>query len=112
MDNFESEVLREKKPVLLACFYWGADVINQIQVLESVSEKYGEGLKTCLIDVDSLAIFQEALGIEGTPTFLIFDGGREKSRMLGQADGETLTAFIRKSLSCFLDDQPLAQSQS
>ena len=43
--------------------------------------------------------FKDKLGIEGAPTFLIFYEGREKDRMLGYADMETLMAFVSKKLS-------------
>ena len=97
-EDFESEVSREQRPVLLACFYGEAELRTQLRLVESVSEGYKDTLKACVIDEDSLSTLREALGIVGTPTFLIFHQGEEKSRILGHVDGETLSAFVRQTL--------------
>lgn len=36
--------------------------------------------------------------VKGTPTFLIFAGGREVDRLIGESDGETLDEFIRNAI--------------
>ena len=97
-EDFESEVSREQRPVLLACFYGETELRTQLRVVENVSEGYKDTLKICVIDEDSLSTLREALGIVGTPTFLIFHQGEEKSRILGHVDRETLSAFVRQTL--------------
>jgi thioredoxin 1 len=97
-EDFESEVSREQRPVLLACFYGEAELRTQLRVVESVSEGYKDTLKTCVIDEDFLSTLRGALEIVGTPTFLIFHEGEEKSRILGHVDRETLSAFVQQTL--------------
>lgn len=104
MDNFESEVINEKRPVLLLCIHRDFGFEEQEEVIESISKSYADVLKVCLLDNDFLGAFGEKLGVDGTPTFLIFQGGKEKGRMLGQADKETLVAFLSQALPNFGDD--------
>jgi hypothetical protein len=95
LQTFISEVLeREKQRVLVACFHWDGAMIEEMTILNSVSLHSVESLKTYVVDEDAMYAFREAFSIEGTPTFLLFEGGEERGRMLGHADIETLSAFI------------------
>ena len=102
-NNFEAEVVEEKRPVLLAHLNRFFEFEEQVEVLESISERYGEALKVCLLNEDFIRVFSWTYGIKGAPTFIIFDEGKEKNRMLGKADRETLTAFMSQTLPCFQD---------
>jgi len=94
--NFESGVLQEKMPVLLAYIRQDHEYRDQTAVLEGVSEEFGEGLKVCLLDENFIAGLRK-LDIEGAPVFLIFHEGKEKARKLGKADHKTLSSFVTKS---------------
>ncbi len=103
MDNFDSEIRLEMKPVLLACIRRGYELREQIDLLEKVSRKYAHNLKICLL-FEGLNETYRTLAIEGTPTFILFLGGKEKGRMLGKVKIETLNAFIFESLQQELSD--------
>ena len=105
MDNFDSEIRLELKPVLLACIRRGFELREQIDLLEKVSRKYAPNLKICLL-FEGLNEVYRALSIEGTPTFLLFFGGEEKGRMLGKVKMETLSTFVFQSLQQELSDSP------
>ncbi len=79
-DSFDSEVLVEKRPVLIACVSRDYDYDKQTGVLGGVSKRYGKKLKVCLLDEDSIGAFMR-FGIEGSPAFIIFHEGVEKGRM-------------------------------
>jgi thioredoxin-like negative regulator of GroEL len=98
LDNFESKVAKEKRPVLLACIRHDHEFKGQKEILKAISSKYGEILKVCLLDEDSIRPFMKNFEIEGTPTFLIFHEGKEKGRILGLTDIEKLTSFIIRNL--------------
>ncbi|MBN1842038.1 MAG: thioredoxin family protein [Deltaproteobacteria bacterium] len=98
LDNFESEVVNEWRPVLLTCLHLSPDFKHQGEVLKGLSKIYGEALKVCLLDMNCIGAFRQKLGIAGTPTYLILHRGKEKGRMLGQTDRESLTAFVLKTL--------------
>ena len=57
LDDFKSEILAEKRPVLFACLSRDFRFKEQKEVLESVSSEYGEALKVCLRDKESLGVF-------------------------------------------------------
>ena len=103
MDNFDSEIRLEMKPVLLACIRRGFELREQIDLLEKVSRKYAHNLKICLL-FEGLNEAYRTLAIEGTPTFLLFFGGQEKGRMLGKVKMETLSTFVFESLQQELGD--------
>ena len=105
MDNFDSEIRLEMKPVLLACIRRGFELREQIDLLEKVSRKYAPNLKICLL-YEGLNEVYRTLAIQGTPTFLLFFGGEEKGRMLGKVKVETLSRFVFKSLQQELGDSP------
>jgi hypothetical protein len=97
-DNFSSEVLQGKMPVLLATIRRDYGYKEQTRVLEGVSKEYVERLKVCLLDENSIGTFRKC-GIDGSPAFVIFYGGTEKGRMLGKADRGTLSKFVSGILS-------------
>ena len=101
--NFEAEVIRERRPVFLACFDLNTKFEKRKEVINSISKIYGEALKICLLEEEFIGAFKERFNIHGTPTFLIFLEGKEKDRMLGQADQETLKSFIAQSLPDLAD---------
>ncbi len=93
-DNFEEEVIAEKKPVLILCMPMDEELTNQKRVIEEISTTYGERLKTGLLHEDFIEVFKKNYRIGGTPTFLILVEGEERGRMLGLADHKTLTEWL------------------
>ncbi len=97
-DDFESEIIEEKKPVLMAHLSRSHEDEDQKKILRSVSREYGETLKVFLSEEDSIGAFRR-FGIDGTPAFIIFHKGKAKGRMLGKADRSTLRSIISGILS-------------
>jgi len=98
-DNFESEVTNEKRPVLLSFIHRDLEFETHITAMEGISKRYADTLKVCVLDAEFIGPLGEKLGVDGTPTFLVLAEGKEKSRMLGQADNETLEAFLSQALT-------------
>ena len=98
-ENFEKEVIREPKPVLLLCTQRDSEFNKQIEVMETVHNAFCERLKACLLEQDFVELFMKMYHIKGTPTFIMFAGGQEKARLLGQAAPETLRDFVLGVLS-------------
>ena len=93
-DNFDLEVQKEKRTVVLACIHRSVCMIEQIAMLENVIKKFDKKLKVCLVNVDQLKPFMKRLKIEGTPTYLIYKDGREKDRIMGAVDAQALVLTI------------------
>ena len=98
LENFEKDVLEEDKAVLLLCMYRDTEFQRQIEIIEALHNIYSEKLKACVLEEEFIEAFMERYSIRGTPTFLMFIGGSEKNRMLGQASLETLRDFLSETL--------------
>lgn len=67
----------------------------QAKALERMERSYGDRLRCFLFNADYLDTAMERFQVKGTPTFLLFDHGREVDRLIGESDGETLDEFVR-----------------
>lgn len=103
MDNFESEIRLELRPVILACIHRGFEAKEQIKILETVSRKTSWNVKICILYEGVNNSYRE-LSIEGTPTFLLYVDGEEKGRILGKVTPETLIDFVSEKLTKEVDD--------
>jgi len=98
-EDFEEEVLKKKWPVLVLCIHNDLEIEGQIEVVKDVTAKaHAEKLDVCLLEDECIGIFREKYKVGGTPTFLIFDKGREIGRLLGQAETATLEEFLSRTL--------------
>jgi hypothetical protein len=93
-EDFEREVIGEKKPVLLLCMHRDEEFPNQLKVIEAIASKYSDELKVGLLEEEFIDAFKKNYGVIGTPTFLILVEGKERGRMLGLADQKMLTDLI------------------
>lgn len=101
LEDFEEEVIKERMAVLVLCMHRDIDFDGQIEVIERITAKTcGRSLKVCLLEEESMGVFRESYGVGGTPTFLLFRGGREMGRLLGQAEAGTLEEFLSRTLVC------------
>lgn len=98
LDQFETKVMKEKKPVLLACMDQGIGFYDQIRVLEGIQMSHGQNLRVFILYQDSLEAFADTFEMEGTPTFFLFEKGKIVNRFLGKAKLEDLDRFLFPAL--------------
>jgi len=103
MENVESVIRLEQRPVLLACLRRGFEAKAQLKILKEVSGKIGN-VKICLLYEGVSDIFR-MLSVEGTPTFLLYVDGEEKGRILGKVLPEMLIELVLEKLAQEVDDQ-------
>lgn len=96
-ENFEQEVIAERRPVLILCMPRDDEFPQQLKVIKDISTKYGQELKVGILDEGFIEAFKKNYGVVGTPTFLLLMEGKERARMLGLADHEMLTNLISHS---------------
>ena len=96
-ENFEREVITEKKPFLLLCMPQDEEFPNQFKVIEDIARKYSKELRVGLLQEEFIEAFKKNYEILGTPTFLILVEGKERRRWLGLADQQTLMDLISHS---------------
>jgi len=98
MDNFESEIRLELRPVLLACIHRGFEAKEQLKILEAASRKIDQNVKICYL-YEGFRHAYRVLTVEGTPTFLLFVDGEEIGRVLGKVAPEVLIEFVSEKLA-------------
>lgn len=83
VENFENEVLREKKPVLVD--FW-ASWCGPCKILLPIIEELAEELthaKVCKVNVDEQGALAEKFNIMTIPTLLVFKDGKVINTSVG-----------------------------
>ncbi len=85
-DNFEEEVLKESKPVLVDFWAeWCAPCRMIAPVIEEIAKSYGSKIKVGKFDLDgdSNSIIPNQYGIRSIPTVLLFKDGQVAEQVIG-----------------------------
>ena len=96
-NEFDVE-LHGGEPFLVAFLKRNERFRQQWQVLDEASVRHADRLRCYLYDTDYLETAMQRFLVKGTPTFLLFSGGREVDRLIGESDGETLDDFIKAAM--------------
>ena len=83
-ENFDQEVLREEKIVLVD--FWGPQCGHCLALsphVDKLEEVYGDRLKVTKLDASKNRRFCLSLKVLGLPTFLIYAKGKEVRRLSG-----------------------------
>ena len=82
--DFEAEVLRSPKPVLVDFWAaWCGPCRMIAPVVESLATEMGEKVKVVKMDTDANPRTPMELGIRSIPTVVIFKDGRPEARAVG-----------------------------
>jgi len=98
-DNFIEKVISEERPMLLLCMPRDDDFPSQLRLVQVIAGQHESWLKVGLLVDAFLDSFKINLCVAGTPTFLVFHGGKEKGRMLGLVDHRGLEEFVLEILA-------------
>lgn len=98
--NFESEVLKSDKPVLVDFWAeWCGPCRMIAPIVEEIAKEYNGTLKVGKMDVDANPQVSMQFGIRSIPTLLIFKGGRVVDQVIGAVPKRVLTEKLSKHLN-------------
>ena len=91
LENFEKEVLKSEKPVLVD-FYadWCGPCNAMAPVIEELATELDWKAKVGKINVDENSDIAVEYNIMSIPTLIIFQNGKEEKRLVGLRDKEEL----------------------
>lgn len=96
--NFDSEVLKSDKPVLLDfSATWCGPCKMLAPIVENVASKH-EGVKVAKLDIDQAPDVANKYRVQSVPTVLIFKGGKEVARQVGLVPEAKLVDLVRPHL--------------
>ena len=98
-DNFEKEVLKAKRPVLVDFWaVWCGPCQMQGPIIEEVAEEVGDKAKVAKLNVDENPKTASQYNVMSIPTIKIFKEGKEVKTFVGVQTKETLVNTLSKHL--------------
>lgn len=94
-DNFEKEVLKSDVPVLVDMFAtWCGPCQMMGPVVEELAEDYEGSVKVGKLDIDQESEIAAQYSVMSVPTFLVFQGGEVKGKLIGAVSKDQLQKLI------------------
>ena len=98
--NFESEVLKSDKPVLVDFWAaWCAPCRMLAPTVEAVAQNFQGSASVVKLNVDDNPAVSQRYGIKGIPTLILFKNGKEEERVVGATSKEAISRMIDKHVS-------------
>jgi len=94
-ENFEEEVLRSEKPVLVD-FYaeWCGPCKMMAPVIDELAEEMKDSWLVCKVNVDEAPEAAGKYGVQSIPTLIVFKKGEETNRSMGFKSKEAVKALM------------------
>lgn len=98
-DNFEAEVLKSDKPVLVDFWApWCGPCRMLAPFLAEIAEEKGDKIKVGKVNVDEEPDLAAKYGISGIPAILLFKNGQVVDTSVGFIPKQNLDGFISKHI--------------
>ena len=97
--NFETEVLKADKPVLVDFFAtWCGPCRQMLPIVTELSEEMAASVKIVKLDVDEAAGTAEKYEIQSIPTMILFKNGQVKATHNGATTKAELESWIMDNI--------------
>lgn len=97
-NNFEAEVLRSAKPVLLDFWaVWCPPCQMLAPIVQEIAEEYEGRVKVGKINVDEEQELSAAFRVENIPTLVVMKGGKAVRTAVGYQSKEQVRALLGQS---------------
>jgi thioredoxin 1 len=96
-ENFEEEVLKESKPVLVDFWaVWCAPCRMIAPVIDEIAETYSGKVKVGKVNVDDNSKIPNQYGIRSIPTVMLFKNGQVADQVIG-ANAAEIKKIVEKN---------------
>lgn len=94
--SFESDVLKGQEPVLVDFWAeWCGPCKALAPKLEEIAGEMGGKAKIVKLDVDANPDTASKYGVRGIPTLVLFKGGKEVGRLVGNQPKDAITNLLK-----------------
>ena len=94
--NFEQEVMRSDKPVLIDFFAtWCGPCRMVSPLIDEIAEERGD-IKVCKVDVDEQGELAAQFGVASIPTLVVVKGGKVSAQNIGAVPKPKILEMIDK----------------
>jgi thioredoxin 1 len=96
-NNFETDVLKADKPVIVDFWAeWCGPCRMIAPTLEELAEKYQGKADVYKMNVDENQVTPQNFGVRAIPTLIVFKGGQEQERVVGMVSLDGLSKLVEK----------------
>jgi thioredoxin 1 len=98
-NNFEDEVMKNDKPVLIDFWApWCGPCKAIGPIVEELAGQFQDSIKVMKLNIDENQKTAVNFGVRSIPTLILFKGGKVVDTLVGLVPKERLEAFVKKGL--------------